>query len=91
MREPPRNFAICPSCGTEFGYDDAKRSHVDLRVAWIEAGTPWFSTASPPPFQWNAWTQLRAAGFAYLDVHSAQSNIEHGEKQIKQDWVVQFS
>jgi hypothetical protein len=92
MREPPRDFAICPSCGTEFGYDDAKRSHLDLRLEWMRAGTPWFSTNTHPPFQWNAWAQLRNAGYVYLDVHTVQSNIERGEKQmVGQDWVVQFS
>jgi hypothetical protein len=91
MRERPRDFAICPSCGTEFGYDDVKRSHSELRLIWMLAGMPWFSHGTLPPFQWNAWAQLRAAGYVYLDVHPIQSNIERGEKHITRDWTVQFS
>jgi hypothetical protein len=55
LSEPPydecgcASFEICPSCGTEFGYDDAKRSHDDHRNAWIAAGKPWWSRTTRPP------------------------------------------
>lgn len=58
LPEPPRNFSICPSCGTEFGYDDAKVSHTELRHRWIAANAPWFSTARHPSPGWNPWVQL---------------------------------
>ena len=29
-------FEICPSCGTEFGYDDVSTSFVLLQKNWIE-------------------------------------------------------
>jgi transcription elongation factor Elf1 len=69
LSEPPvdekgcASFEICPSCGTEFGYDDAKRSHADLRNAWLSAGAPWRSRATQPPPGWSGLEQLRAAGF----------------------------
>jgi hypothetical protein len=34
----PEDFTICPSCGTEFGYHDSKKSHAELRAEWVERG-----------------------------------------------------
>jgi hypothetical protein len=56
------SFDICPSCGTEFGNEDAKRSHADLRHSWLTAGAPWWSKARKPPMGWDAREQLRKAG-----------------------------
>ena len=58
-------YAICPCCGVEFGYDDASRSHSELRAAWLANGAPWWSERQSPPERWSAETQLKAAG---LDV-----------------------
>jgi len=57
------SFEICPSCGTEFGYHDASKSHAQLRRAWIAAGACWSSRAVAPPVDWNGIVQLKAAGF----------------------------
>lgn len=62
LEEPPVNFTICPSCGTEFGYTDFIRSHDDLRARWITKGLQWYSNVIPPPPQWNGWEQLRRSG-----------------------------
>jgi len=56
------SFELCPSCGTEFGYDDVTKSHAELRALWLAAGTPWSSRATAPPPNWDAMEQLRAAG-----------------------------
>ena len=56
------SFEICPCCGTEFGYDDATRSHAELRKAWLAAGAPWWSQTDRPAPRWNAAEQLRKAG-----------------------------
>jgi hypothetical protein len=56
------SFEICPSCGTEFGYHDASKSHDELRRLWLAAGAPWRSRAMAPPTDWSAVNQLRAAG-----------------------------
>lgn len=58
-------FAICPSCGTQFGYDDATRSHDELRAAWIAEGAAWWSEAKPAPPGWSGPGQLAAAGLKH--------------------------
>lgn len=77
LTEPPydssgcASFEICPSCGTEFGYHDAKKSHAELRRSWLEAGAAWHSKTITPPQNWDALKQLQAAG---LKVDSHESN-----------------
>lgn len=62
------SYEICPSCGTEFGYDDAHAaaSRTDvfatLRQQWVDRGLPWSSAATDPPAQWNPAEQLASAG-----------------------------
>lgn len=61
---------ICPSCGTQFGYDDfaddpATRHlrHLELRRAWVSGGHPWSSPSRPQPADWDPQHQLgRVAG-----------------------------
>lgn len=55
---PPEDFHICPSCGTEFGYDDAGRTHAELRAQWIERGAHWWSRSTPAPVGWDPLVQL---------------------------------
>jgi predicted RNA-binding Zn-ribbon protein involved in translation (DUF1610 family) len=56
------SFEICPSCGTEFGYHDARKSHKELRELWVASDARWHSRSTSPPPGWNAEEQLRAAG-----------------------------
>jgi len=57
---------ICPSCGIQFGYDDAvggdlaARAFVyrDWREAWRERGCPWASTGHEPPQGWDPQQQI---------------------------------
>jgi len=58
--DAPR-FEICPSCGTEFGYDDAKESHAELRERWLAGGARWSSRAKPSPPNWDGMEQLKTA------------------------------
>lgn len=58
MTEPPSDWNICPCCGTEFEYDDAKRSHEELRRIWVEGGAHWWSGHRPPPL--NAYARVLA-------------------------------
>jgi hypothetical protein len=58
MDEGPRDFNICPSCGTEFGLHDLNSSIKDLREVWIENGAHWHSQVIPEPLDWNAQQQL---------------------------------
>ena len=58
---------ICPSCGIQFGYDDAaggdvvERRHLYhfWRDEWIAKGMPWSSRGQSQPSNWNPAIQLR--------------------------------
>ena len=68
MRHPPVDFAICPCCGTQFGYDDAGQSYDELRQAWIDSGAQWFSPFTQPQAGWNGYSQLLRAGLALIPI-----------------------
>jgi hypothetical protein len=68
---------ICPSCGTEFGYDDFVSSRDDLRARWIEAGAEWWDADSAPPPDWDPVRQLLNVDYA-VTVPDLKA-IEHGE------------
>ena len=67
--EPPYNDdgtigsqEICPSCGIQFGYDDARadlREQIwrDRRQQWIDGGMRWWSPQDPPD-DWDPELQL---------------------------------
>lgn len=67
LEEPPYDdkgcptYEICPSCGTEFGYQDALTPHSTLRQRWIENGAKWSSSVQQPPPGWSASRQLADA------------------------------
>src|SRR5436309_14707425 len=96
LTEPPRNFSICPSCGTEFGYDDAKLSHAELRWEWILQDAPCFSTARHPQPDWNPWLQLIDAGYDYVvpfrsKICLSQPSTDFGKAEVTQQISVQFT
>lgn len=51
--EEEATFVICPSCGTEFGYDDVTKSFEQLRAQWVDAGCPWWGGGQEKPRDWN--------------------------------------
>jgi hypothetical protein len=59
---------ICPSCGTQFGYDDvaggdeSRRARIwrERRETWKSNGLTWFSRGTPQPANWNADAQVTA-------------------------------
>lgn len=63
LENPPEDHLICPSCGTQFGYDDVGHSYAELRKMWVASGAEWF--LARPPLAWNPWLQLIMAGFSY--------------------------
>lgn len=77
MPHSPRDYAICPCCGVEFGLDDVFESHSQLRDAWLKGGAHWSIAMGPwrPPVNWNGWDQLDRAGFPYT-VERPSSPIE---------------
>lgn len=58
MEEPPEQYNICASCGTEFSVHDVNSSIEELRMAWLETGPEWFSAVDPEPANWNPFQQL---------------------------------
>jgi hypothetical protein len=40
--DPPKDYNLCPRCGTEFGKDDMEFTHE--REVWVNAGKPRFYT-----------------------------------------------
>ena len=75
----PANHEICPSCGTEFDYDDISVRHDELRRDWLAKGSPWFSRATVPPSDWNPITQLVRAGIWKLEIAIATEASEQLE------------
>jgi len=84
LNEPPYDvhnspsYEICPSCGTEFGFDDFATSIPNLRQKWIENGME-FWNASAKPDDWNPLLQLKN-----IHPNSRDSNINH-KKYIKKE------
>jgi hypothetical protein len=62
MDDPPRDYNICPSCGTEFGLHDLNASILELREAWIKNGPKWWSSTDPQPDGWDPYAQLARLG-----------------------------
>jgi hypothetical protein len=58
MVYPPNDFHICPSCGTEFGYDDSGVTYAELREQWIATGPAWWSPVDPRPENWDPINQM---------------------------------
>ena len=58
MEEPPEQYNICASCGTEFGVHDVNASIEELRVAWLRTGPNWFSSVDPEPQDWDPFLQI---------------------------------
>ncbi len=58
---------ICPSCGIQFGYNDAtggdmelrRKVHDTWRSEWVAKGMPWSSVGQAPPKDWDPIQQLR--------------------------------
>lgn len=82
---PPRDYHICPCCGTEFGADDAEYSYKQLREMWIAGGANWFFGRAPSP--WNPWMQLILGGHAadvppFAQSLTAETDVEIGSALI---------
>jgi hypothetical protein len=68
---PPKDFDICPCCGTEFGVDDFGITEEDtvmaqrrLRSEWFRNGASWFDPGTPQPAAWDPYEQLLASPFS---------------------------
>jgi hypothetical protein len=65
LEYPATDFTICPSCGVEFGYENAGRSFFELRQEWVNTGAHWASRVDAKPKTWNPWLQLNSARLIY--------------------------
>lgn len=61
MQDPPRDYNICPSCGTEFGHHDVNSSINNLRAEWLRSGAKWWSPIDDPPSGWDPYAQISNA------------------------------
>ncbi|MBI2263630.1 MAG: hypothetical protein HYU64_00430 [Armatimonadetes bacterium] len=69
LKEPPwgkdgatPSYDICPCCGCEFGYEDARPEGADkFRQKWIEGGGTWFEPKKRPE-AWDMTEQLKGIG-----------------------------
>ena len=50
---PPKDYHICPCCGTEFYNDDSEHTHEELREEWLKTGPKWWSDFTSQPENWN--------------------------------------
>lgn len=58
MEDPPRDYNVCPSCGTEYGVNDVNASYAELRQAWFKTGPVWWSKTDKQPENWSPSRQL---------------------------------
>ena len=58
MEAPPRDYNICSSCGTEFGYHDVNSTIKELRVEWLRSGARWWNSEVPKSAGWGPFQQL---------------------------------
>ena len=61
MVDGPRDYNICPSCGTEFGLHDVNSTVDNLRKAWLATGPRWYSSVVTQPANWNPFSQVADA------------------------------
>jgi hypothetical protein len=55
MAHPPKDYNICPCCGTEFDNDDVEFTIAELRSTWIIDGAQfWFPEECPKDWDRNA-------------------------------------
>ena len=73
MSRPPVDFSICPSCGTEFGYQDVGASFAELRKEWIGSGANWHSEVETQPKDWNPYLQLISAGLVDIKLGDSEN------------------
>jgi hypothetical protein len=83
LESPPEDYTICPSCGTEFGYDDFASNQqarvqrwATLRSAWLASGSPWFDSGTPRPGDWSPYLQLLRAGLTIKPVSSDSGSVK---------------
>ena len=99
MEAPPKDYRICPSCGTEFGVHDVNATIADLREAWMKTGPRWWSRTDPMPTGWNPIAQMEGAGIVVkrpvarepLAVSTSTGSRTRTAEGAKEGWAVAAS
>jgi hypothetical protein len=78
MEEGPRDYNICPSCGTEFGLHDLNSNIEDLRKVWLDGGAKWYSTIVSKPEGWKPMQQLAKLIFGQIRIPVYSQNYSVG-------------
>jgi hypothetical protein len=86
MEEGPRDWNICPSCGTEFGLHDVNSTIDSLRTVWFAMGPRWHSSVVPQPANWNPFVQVAIV----MSGGTSGSSIVFPENWSAQAFVVSF-
>lgn len=73
MDAPPKDYRICPSCGTEFGLHDVNATIADLRDSWLATGPKWWSKTDQPT-GWDPLDQMAKAGIVIKRQPSSESS-----------------
>lgn len=88
LENPPlkSSYDICPSCGTEFGYDDEEKSYEELRSEWIKNGMKWWNVFQQPPNDWDPLIQLERISqldlfFEKFDISAKPQNVNTASVQ----------
>jgi len=76
MADGPRDYNICPSCGTEFGLHDVNSTIENLRAAWFATGPRWYSVVIAQPANWNP----------FIQVANAMREGKSGSTIVAEDW-----
>jgi hypothetical protein len=95
LEAPPKDYRICPSCGTEFGVNDVNATISDLREAWMNTGPRWWSRTDSIPDNWDPIAQMERAGIAVkrqptsepMSVSTSTSTVRVGNGRNVSGWV----
>ena len=82
MDYPPEDYNICPSCGTEFGVNDANSTVSELREVWLQSGPRWWSSTDQSPTGWNPEKQLSELRLLE-NLANASGPFEDSERHLK--------
>lgn len=58
MEDPPQDYNICPSCGTEFDPLLTQDNYEEMRRSWVATGPTWWSKFEEQPGGWNPIAQI---------------------------------
>ena len=85
MKDPPRDYNICPCCGIEFGYDDSGTTYAALRKLWVLGGAKWWSPNTLPQQGWSADKQM-SSSFGVWVIEGLNASWETAALQTNSAW-----